>query len=346
VPTQPAIKPKGLDLQALGDLNQGEECRGHAPTPRCLLRSPDADIEPSGNARGVSRQTKSTSTYSRYLKTLLNSDNPFGRSPDGVTITLSACDYRASTPIEHGSRQAASIFGNRPGGRQCTVDAMRVREIRFSNPEIPFEAASLLLSYIAYPSDTDEQTEFSRALCRWEHRAATLRNPEWRSSPKLVRPIIFFKAISTKTIQKQVDNLMLRIVTCVSMLLPQLHRIDEPDPPLFGNSPSVSKIARNISELSGKSKQSGADIISDVWAPAKPVAHLAYAYWDCVLDERLENDPEFATKSRCEMLTPLPDKEQLLRIISYAELIRQELLDLPGSRFEEDNMIKVIACGG
>jgi hypothetical protein len=238
-----------------------------------------------------------------------------------------------------------SIFDNRPGGRQSTAYAMRVCEIRFSNPEIPFEAASLLLSYIAYPSDTDERTEFSRALCRWEHRAEALRNPEWRSSPKLARPVIFFKEISAKTLPKQIDNLMLRIVTCVSMLLPQLHRVSESDVLPFGNNPSVSNIARNISELSGKSKKSGADIISDVWAPAKPVAHLAYAYWDCVLDERLENNPEFAAKSRSEMLTPLADQKRLLRVISYAELIRQELLALPGSRFKEGDMIKFVASG-
>jgi hypothetical protein len=63
------------------------------------------------------------------------------------------------------------------------------------------------------------------------------------------------------------------------------------------------------------------------------------------LDERLENNPEFAAKSRSEMLTPLADQKRLLRVISYAELIRQELLALPGSRFKEGDMIKFVASG-
>jgi hypothetical protein len=219
---------------------------------------------------------------------------------------------------------------------------MRVCEIRFSDPEIPFEAASVLLSYIAYPSNTDEQLEFFRVLCRWEHRAATLRNPEWRSSPKLIRPDFLFGEISDRDVRKKINNLMLRIATCAAILYPQLNHIDQPDLPMSWNNPTVANISRNISS---KSKKSESRVIADVWAPAKPVAHLAYAYWSCVLDERWKNDPGFATQSPGQMLTPLADQEQLLGVINHAESIRRDLLELPGSRFDERDMIKFTACG-
>jgi hypothetical protein len=222
---------------------------------------------------------------------------------------------------------------------------MQVCEIEFSDPEIPFEAASILLSFILYPVEADERTRFSRALCRLEHRAATLRDPKWRSSPQWVRPNIFFDAISKEALQKEVNDLVLRIVTAVSMLLPHLHGIDRSDLPIFGDKPTVSNIAWEISKRSGRSEKSGSRITSDVWAPTKPVAHLAYAYWGCVFQELWKNDNELATKNPIDIISPLADKEQLLRVIYCAELIRQELLELPSSRFEEDNMIKIIACG-
>jgi hypothetical protein len=220
---------------------------------------------------------------------------------------------------------------------------MRVCEIEFSDPEIPFEAASILLSFIAYPTQADERSRFSRDLCRLEHRAATLRNPEWRSSPKLVRPDIFFDAISKESLQAEVNNLVLRIVTCVSMLLPHLHGIDRPDLPIFGEKPTVTNIAWEISKAAGKSKKSGSDIISEVWAPAKPVAHLAYAYWACVFQERWKDDHELATKNPISINSA--DKQQLLKVLYYAELIRRELLEPPASRFKEDDLIKFTACG-
>ena len=221
---------------------------------------------------------------------------------------------------------------------------MRVCEINFSHPEIPFEAASVLLSFIAYPTQADERSRFSRLLCRMQHRAASIRNPEWRSSPKLVRPDIFFDEVSKDIYQAEVKDLVLRIATCASMLLPHLLDIDPSDLSIFGEKPTVSNIARVISKASGRSKESGSDIISEVWAPAKPVAHLAYAYWICILDERCKNDPEIASKNPIDINTPLADQGQLLDVIQRAESTRQQLLEVSRSRFEEYSMIKFVAC--
>jgi hypothetical protein len=107
---------------------------------------------------------------------------------------------------------------------------MPVHEIKFFDPDIPFEAASVLLSFIAYPTESDERSRFAGALCRLEHRQETLRDPRWRSSAKLVRPHIFFDATFEKTIQEDVNNLLLRIVIAVSMLVPHLH-VDRGDGP-------------------------------------------------------------------------------------------------------------------
>ena len=62
---------RGLTCRRWATSTKVRKCRGHAPTPRCLLRSPGAVVEPSGNASAaatLSRKGVSLSTEARGSK--------------------------------------------------------------------------------------------------------------------------------------------------------------------------------------------------------------------------------------------------------------------------------------
>jgi hypothetical protein len=95
------------------------------------LHSADADTEPSANAsaalsrRGASGQTRSTSTYPRCLKAVLNSVNPFGRSPMGdnhaVRVRLLSVTRELSSEVVKRWRFLATVLA--AGSKRWTRDA-------------------------------------------------------------------------------------------------------------------------------------------------------------------------------------------------------------------------------
>lgn len=68
---------------------------------------------------------------------------------------------------------------------------LKVIGIRFAKPAVPFDVASELISYVAYPKDDEKRVRFAAALCRIEHLRQAKKDPQWRVTPKLIKPFVF-----------------------------------------------------------------------------------------------------------------------------------------------------------
>lgn len=198
-------------------------------------------------------------------------------------------------------------------------------EISLSEARPPFEAASELLSYIAYPTGPD-RAAFSAALCRWAHLTS---GSDWKHSPQLVRPWIFCypEDVMFASLTKGGNVLRRRVATASLMLLPQLKSLSTGNAPpkLLGFEPTVENISLHISEYLGWSPESYSNLKSKVWAPTKPIAHLAYSFANEVLFPRcIEYRKSHPGEGRpiVEFLFPLPTLEELHSILIRAEKIR------------------------
>jgi hypothetical protein len=222
---------------------------------------------------------------------------------------------------------------------------LRTIPIRFSDPEIPFEVASELLSYIAHPIEAARQRRLAHALCRLEHRQETLRNPEWRSTPQLIRPHMFFQQMPDQYIKKDICRLLERVVAATGMLLPHLlsYQVNEAPLNIFGSAPTATNIARHMVQFKGGSENSQSTFSSTVWGPTKPVAHLAISYWEYVFMERWSQDDKLAQKHPVDIISPYPDNKTAVNIIENAERIRCILPRLrPHFKFSDDKIIRFV----
>jgi hypothetical protein len=219
--------------------------------------------------------------------------------------------------------------------------------IRFPDPDVPFEVASEILSYIAFPLEGDaERRRVARALCRLEHRHEMLREPGWGGTAQLVRPDIFFDE-SEKEVVNDVVKILKRLTTAVLMLLSDLVSLWSSEPPaeIFGSAPTASRIAKSIAKSLGLSEGSESTIRSRVWAPAKPVSHLAFCYWMLALKTRWEQDDNLANTPVIDLISPYPDRLTLFKIISHSERIRSDLAKLRRYDFSDDNTMQFIIAG-
>src|ERR1700722_6354155 len=102
-------------------------------------------------------------------------------------------------------------------------------EIEFFDPSVPFDAASNLLSFVAYPKDRDRQkrNRFALALCRREHIARWRQGRE--SSPEWTRPITFFQrgADFTRSMKGGLKKSRLALITASEILTPHLKAFED-----------------------------------------------------------------------------------------------------------------------
>jgi hypothetical protein len=157
-----------------------------------------------------------------------------------------------------------------------------------------------------------------------------IRDPIWGRTPQLVRPAIFFDEQYEKEASKNLVTVLKGLTTAVLMLLSDLVSQWSNEPPLeiFGSAPNASNIAKNIAKSLGLSEGSESTIRSTVWAPIKPVAHLAFSYFCFALNKRWEREIDLASKRMIDLISPYPDRATLLKIISASETIRLGLLGL------------------
>jgi hypothetical protein len=139
-------------------------------------------------------------------------------------------------------------------------------------------------------------------------------------------------------------TILKRLTTAVLMLLSDLTSLwlNEPLLEIFESAPNASNIAKNIAKSLGLSEGSESTIRSRIWAPTKPVFHLAFSYFCFAL--RWEQEADLASKRMIDLIGPYPDRATLFKIITASETIRSDLFKLRRHDFSDDNTIKFVTA--
>jgi hypothetical protein len=219
--------------------------------------------------------------------------------------------------------------------------------IRIPDPDIPFEVASELLSYIAYPDDPRRRTDFSDVLCRAEHQEEARRNHDRALSPQLIRPQIFAATDDAfvRAFHYGIGKLRDRFYSATNMLMPRICEFVAPEDSqktAEEASRNVIKMAQMIVTRQGLKPGNKATFIDDAWAPTKPVAHLAFAYTYILFLKPHISDPGWKAKSISKLISPYPDTNTVRTIMNYAETIRIILPELKKGWFYEHDTIQFV----
>ena len=118
--------------------------------------------------------------------------------------------------------------------------------------------------------------------------------------------------------------------------------LDDDHTPVEEALPRLNDIAERILILQGKSSGSRATFMDDVWAPTKPVAHLAFTYAYFVFLKPHLSDPNWKGSPISEILSPYPSRNTIRQIIDYAEAVRTILPELGSHRFAENETIQFV----
>jgi hypothetical protein len=222
--------------------------------------------------------------------------------------------------------------------------------IKFSDPEIPFEAASELLAHLTYPEDVARQRIFSDALCRYGHLAKSTRNLNWAFSAHQIRPRILVSGNEafSKSLHAGCNRLDDFLGLSLNVFIP--HAFDflaqgNCEDVAKDTVSSLNKIIITILDRKGRSKESRSTFITNVWVPLRPVFHLAFAYAHVVFFKPGNGDYDRKGRPMYEIITPYPEKNTVLDILDCAEAIRRLLPAIPSmdASFSEDETIKFIA---
>jgi hypothetical protein len=216
--------------------------------------------------------------------------------------------------------------------------------IEFWKPAISFDAASELMSYVAYPENDNKRIRFAAALCRVEHLLQ--RDPQWKVTPKLIRPSVF--APNEKTfyhdLHDGLETLRRHLTTASLILHPHFESLKtgKPLPKIDGLPPTVDNVTQVMARREGWDEvQSQSTFESRVWNAVKPVAHLAFCFFHKVCMRRNQS-PSGRTHGMLESINPYPDEETLRDILRISELFRRHLPKITLLRFHEDETIQFV----
>jgi hypothetical protein len=137
-----------------------------------------------------------------------------------------------------------------------------------------------------------------------------------------------------------VNTLRRRVAIASLMLNPQIKALltgAEP-PRLDGFPPTVENISLAMTRTLHWSSESVSTVKSKIFAPTKPIAHLAYAFMEEFLFPRIQSNPGKMTI--LDRLFPLPDLATLRRILTRAEQFRNALQHIRQFRISEDATIQ------
>jgi len=218
--------------------------------------------------------------------------------------------------------------------------------MRFTKPAIPFDVASELISYVAYPKNDQKRVRFAAALCRVEHLRQAKNDPQWRFTPRLIKPFVF--APNEQTFRRDLsfglETLRKHLITATLILLPHLQsfRTGKKPQTIEGLSPTVDNITQIIAGLEGWDEvESQSTFETRAWSPVRPVAHLAFCIF-FKLFGRLASDTAGQSKTMFDIISPYPDEESLHDILRTSESVRSILPKLRHLRFTEDETIQFV----
>jgi hypothetical protein len=214
-----------------------------------------------------------------------------------------------------------------------------------------YEAGAELFSYVAYPDPTEEieRQRCQIALSRWAITERAKVDKEWALTRHEMKPSLFIQPekFFLKCYNNSLALLLRRGLCAMAMMVPYLggktELVDEELPPTVENIST-----RWIGEALGYSEGSLKTIEAKLWAPTKPVAHLAatLAMWKIALNflqEPWEQDHKLFNQDW--FLGTLSYSDILEFIIQFSEEMRIRMLQFETfKRVSEDETIKFEMC--
>jgi hypothetical protein len=227
---------------------------------------------------------------------------------------------------------------------------LRVVQIRFEDPAVPFDAGSEIFSYVAYPIDGEKRAKFASTLCRWKHFCETRRDPKWGATPHFIRPQNFepLGGIAATKPYRGMELILRRMTTAHSILFPflllayktetKLRKVDD----LKATVDNICQ--RLIEQEGGEAAGSLSNFKTREWSPTRPVAHLAFALYLEVYHARMNKVINQSTPI-WGIFDPYPTELLLQQVLDTAEHIRIRLPSLAQVRFEEEETIMFVPSG-
>jgi hypothetical protein len=214
----------------------------------------------------------------------------------------------------------------------------------------PFEAASTLLSYVAYAhaDDRSQRQKFAAALTRYKHVTASHSNHEWGRSLQQIRPYIFSdeQKIYERNLRQGMQRLNYRLPAASLMLLAHLDKFAQPGKlrvhphNVGGLDPSVENICFLLKADFGLKGENVSNFKSKVWGPTRPVCHVALVL-------TLHGILSFPRSHRSGASIPLeflfPPADALPALLRTAEAYRVLLPSISQFRIKEERTIKFIS---
>jgi hypothetical protein len=226
--------------------------------------------------------------------------------------------------------------------------------------DVPFEAASLLRSYIAYPNamDKTQREQYAAAWCRSGHLLRAAFDKEWAKLPQRVRPRIFIGPDKPflKHVFKTDRTVKRRIITAYAMIPPHLEAVlletsrSSRRPPKIGDfSTTVENFALLLKEAFGWNKGKEQDVSafkSKMWGPTKSVAHLALMLAYHMIPLLKASADAKDDKTRIIFDANYPSNEVIERMLLEAEYIRLKLPEIKQFHIKDEDTIKFISDYG
>jgi hypothetical protein len=215
--------------------------------------------------------------------------------------------------------------------------------------DVPFEAASLLRSYIAYPNAMDrrQREQYAAAWCRTGHLLCAGFDKEWAELPQRVRPRIFIGPDKPflKHVFKSDLAVKRRIFTACAMISHHLEALlDETSPSQIGGfSPTVENFSLLLKKALGWETDDVSAFKSKIWGPTRSIAHLAVVLGWHIMKTRADARDE---KTKITFDAYYPSDKSIEKMLLEAEYIRCKILEIKQFRIKDDDTIQFIAADG
>jgi hypothetical protein len=172
---------------------------------------------------------------------------------------------------------------------------LKVVQIRFEDPPVPFDAGSKSFSYVAYPIDGKKRPQFASALCQWEHLYRLRMDRQWGFTPHLTRPQVFesLRGVDPSELHHGMELIRRRLTTAASMDIAalfiisiynrkkKLRKVDD-------LKATVDNICQRIIEQGGRDAANNlSNFKTRERSPTRPVVHLAFALYLDVYHARM-----------------------------------------------------------
>ena len=237
-------------------------------------------------------------------------------------------------PSELGSIDERTV-AKTPGPCARHADGI-VHVLDFNRVEV-YEAGASLITLLAYPGESDEQSEAIHAsLCHVALTTIGLLNPDWVRSPQRIRPLYALR--TPQEVSKDLRTVPRRLrdrLAAGRMAIGFLKEVAtgrEPELPAGIERLSVNQMASLVLEDTANTEIE--NVKTRVWRPSLPVIHLASATQ--LLLQFLE--PE---RKRLPLETLLLKRPVIEYIVRTAELHEKMIVESRRLHIDPDKLIKV-----